>query len=36
MNYGVKVTWGKLDRNGKFHGNWPCVFLVWRGRRVLG
>lgn len=33
---GVCITRGKLDRRGHFHENWPCVFLLWRGRRVLG
>jgi hypothetical protein len=31
---GLRVTRGKLDRHGRFHDNWPCIFLLWRGRRV--
>lgn len=33
---GVRITRGKLDRKGKFHDNRPCVFVLWRGRRILG
>jgi hypothetical protein len=31
---GLRVTRGRLDRRGRFHGRQPCVFLLWRGRRV--
>ena len=33
---GVRITRGKLDRHGVWHENWPCIFLLWRGQRVLG
>jgi len=32
-SYALRITRGKLDRHGRFHGNWPCVFLIWKGRR---
>jgi hypothetical protein len=31
---GVRVTMGKLDRHGVFHQMRPCVFLLFRGRRL--
>lgn len=31
---GVRVTMGKLDRHGVWHPMRPCVFLLFRGRRV--
>jgi hypothetical protein len=31
---GLRVTMGRLDRQGRFHRRQPCVFLLWRGRRV--
>lgn len=32
--YGLRVARGRLDRRGKWHGNRPDVFLLWRGRRI--
>jgi hypothetical protein len=26
--------WDKLGRHGRWHANWPDVFLLWRNRRV--
>jgi hypothetical protein len=31
--YALRIARGKLDRHGTFHDNWPCVFLIWKGRR---
>lgn len=31
---GLRVTMGKLGRNGTWHAWQPCVFLLWRGRRL--
>lgn len=28
-----RVTLGRLDRHGHWHGRQPCVFFIWRGRR---
>jgi hypothetical protein len=33
---GIRITKGRLSRRGRWHGRSPCVFLLWRGRRVLG
>jgi hypothetical protein len=30
----LRVTMGSLSRRGRWHGWWPDVFLIWRGRRV--
>lgn len=32
--FGLRITRGKLNKNGTFHDNWPCVFVLWRGRRL--
>lgn len=31
---GVRATMGALDHHGHFHERWPCVFILWRGRRL--
>jgi hypothetical protein len=31
---GLRITRVRLDRNGKWHPNQPCIFFLWRGRRV--
>lgn len=31
---GLRITRGKIDRHGWFHPNRPCVFVLWRGRRL--
>jgi hypothetical protein len=31
---GLRVTRGRLSRRGRWHPWQPCVFLLWRGRRV--
>jgi hypothetical protein len=33
---GLRITRGKLDRHGSWHDNWPCIFILWRGRRRWG
>jgi hypothetical protein len=33
---GIRITRGRLDRHGRFHDNQPCVFVLWRGRRIFG
>jgi hypothetical protein len=30
----LRVTKGRLDRHGVFHERQPCIFLIWRGRRL--
>lgn len=31
---GLRVTRGRLGRRGRFRDWQPCVFLLWRGRRL--
>jgi hypothetical protein len=31
---GIRVTRGTISRHGVWHPWRPCVFLLWRGRRV--
>lgn len=33
---GLRMTRGKLDRRGRWHPDWPCIFVLWRGRRRIG
>jgi hypothetical protein len=33
---GVRVVRGRLNRNGVWRQWQPCIFLLLRGRRVLG
>lgn len=31
---GVRATMGRLSRRAVWHPYCPCVFLLWRGRRL--
>jgi hypothetical protein len=31
---GLRIARGHLDRHGKFHDNWPNIFVLWRHRRL--
>ncbi len=33
---GLRITKGRLSRKGKWHEWQPCVFLLYKGRRVGG
>lgn len=30
----LRVTMGRLSRRGHWHAYQPCVFLIWKGKRV--
>lgn len=30
----LRITWGRLDSRGKWHGWQPCIFWIVDGRRV--
>lgn len=32
-SYALRAARGSLSRHGVWHANWPCVFLIVRGRR---
>lgn len=31
---GLRMTRGRLSRHGRWRSWQPCVFFLWRGRRV--
>jgi hypothetical protein len=31
---GIRITKGRLDRSGHYHPDQPCIFLLWKGKRV--
>jgi hypothetical protein len=32
--YALRITMGKLLRTGKYRPYLPCVFLIWKGKRI--
>lgn len=31
---GLRITKGRLSRRGRWHGWQPCIFFLWKGKKV--